>query len=70
MRCGPDTNPTAVSRLGTCITVVLSAKNSEILIDRIAASAVASSVALVEPDPRTLKGFDQPVPVFSVVFRQ
>ncbi|EKS38430.1 cache domain-containing protein [Afipia broomeae] len=45
-----------------------SANNSEILIDRIAASAVASSVPLVELDPRTLKGFDEPVPVFSVVF--
>lgn len=44
-----------------------SAKDSEVLIDRIAASAVASSVTLVELDARTLKGFDQPVPVFAVV---
>lgn len=43
-----------------------SAANSQILIDRTAADAVGSSVPLVELDARTLKGFDQPVPVFSV----
>ncbi|MGO4736019.1 adenylate/guanylate cyclase domain-containing protein [Bosea sp. 2KB_26] len=45
-----------------------SARDSEILIDRAAARAVGSSVPLVELDPRSLKGFDQPVPVFAVVF--
>lgn len=44
-----------------------SAQDSEILIDRVAARAVESSVPLVALDARTLKGFDQPVPVFSVV---
>jgi class 3 adenylate cyclase len=44
-----------------------SAENSQILIDRAAAYAVGSRVPLVELDARTLKGFDQPVPVFSVV---
>lgn len=44
-----------------------SADDSEILIDRFAARAVASSVPLVELDARVLKGFDQPVPVFAVV---
>jgi class 3 adenylate cyclase len=46
-----------------------SAGDSQILIDRAAADAVGSSVPLVELDARTLKGFDQPVPVFSVVLR-
>ncbi|MGO4671514.1 adenylate/guanylate cyclase domain-containing protein [Bosea sp. 2YAB26] len=45
-----------------------SARDSEILIDRVAARAVGSSVPLAELDPRSLKGFDQPVPVFAVVF--
>jgi class 3 adenylate cyclase len=44
-----------------------SADDSEILIDRVAACAVGSSVPLVELDARTLKGFDQPVPVFAAV---
>jgi class 3 adenylate cyclase len=44
------------------------ARDSEILIDRVAARAVGSSVPLAELDPRSLKGFDQPVPVFAVVF--
>ena len=44
-----------------------SAEDSEILIDRIAANAIGSSVPLVELDARVLKGFDQPVPVFAVV---
>jgi class 3 adenylate cyclase len=42
-----------------------SAEDSEILIDRVAACAVGSSVPLVELDARPLKGFDQPVPVFA-----
>ena len=46
-----------------------SAQDSEILIDRVAASAVGSRMPLVELDARTLKGFDQPVPVFSVVIQ-
>ncbi|GAU83001.1 adenylate/guanylate cyclase domain-containing protein [Bosea sp. BIWAKO-01] len=45
-----------------------SARDSEILIDRVAARAVGSSVPLAELDPRSLKGFDRPVPVFAVVF--
>ncbi|MET0445165.1 MAG: adenylate/guanylate cyclase domain-containing protein [Pseudorhodoplanes sp.] len=44
-----------------------SAKDHQILIDRTAADAVGSSVPLVELDARSLKGFDQPVPVFAVV---
>lgn len=44
-----------------------SAEDSEILIDRVAASAIGSSVPLVERDARALKGFDQPVPVFAAV---
>ncbi len=43
-----------------------SAEDSEILIDRVAAGAIGSSVPLVELDARTLKGFDKPVPVFAV----
>lgn len=46
-----------------------SAQDSEILIDRVAASAVGSRMPLVELDARTLKGFDQPVPVFAVVIQ-
>jgi class 3 adenylate cyclase len=42
-----------------------SAKESEILIDRVAAHAVGSKVPLVELDARALKGFDQHVPVFA-----
>jgi adenylate cyclase len=45
-----------------------SAGDSEILIDRVAAQAVGSRVPLVELDARTLKGFDQPVPVFAAIF--
>lgn len=43
-----------------------SAETSEILIDRVAAHAVGSSVPLVELDARVLKGFDERVPVFAV----
>lgn len=43
-----------------------SAEDREILIDRAAAEAIGSSVALVELAPRALKGFDQPVPVFAL----
>ena len=42
-----------------------SAEDSEILIDRVAAHAVGSRVPLVELDARTLKGFDQHIPVFA-----
>ncbi|SEG79891.1 adenylate/guanylate cyclase domain-containing protein [Bosea lathyri] len=44
-----------------------SAEDSEILIDRVAAQAIGSRVPLVELDPRSLKGFDQPVPVFAAI---
>jgi adenylate cyclase len=44
-----------------------SAEDSQILIDRVAAEAVCSSVPLVELNARTLKGFDEPVPVFAIV---
>ena len=44
-----------------------SAENSQILVDRIAALAVGRQMPLVELDARALKGFDEPVPVFSVV---
>ena len=44
-----------------------SADDGEILVDSAAACAVASKVPLVELEPRTLKGFDQPVPVFAAV---
>lgn len=44
-----------------------SAKDSEILVDRVAACAVGSRAPLVELEARTLKGFEQPVPVFGVV---
>lgn len=43
-----------------------SAADSEILIDRVAASAVSPRVPLIELDSRIFKGFDQPVAVFSV----
>jgi class 3 adenylate cyclase len=43
------------------------AEDSQILIDRVAAHAIGSRVPLVELDARTLKGFDQPIPVFAVV---
>ncbi|WP_424630373.1 adenylate/guanylate cyclase domain-containing protein [Bradyrhizobium sp. SYSU BS000235] len=42
-----------------------SAADSEILIDRVAAAAVATRVPLIELDSRTFKGFDQPVAVFA-----
>ncbi|WP_395710026.1 adenylate/guanylate cyclase domain-containing protein [Reyranella sp.] len=42
-----------------------SAEDGEILIDRVAAREVGSKVSLVELDPRKLKGFDQPVPVYA-----
>jgi class 3 adenylate cyclase len=44
-----------------------SAEDSEILVDSIVALAVGLSVELVELRARALKGFDRPVPVFSVV---
>lgn len=47
-----------------------SARDSEILIDRVAAHAVGSRVPLVELDALTLKGFDQPVPAFSAVVQK
>jgi adenylate cyclase len=44
-----------------------SAEDSQILLDRIAADAVRSQVPIAELEPRALKGFDQPIPVFSAV---
>jgi class 3 adenylate cyclase len=44
-----------------------SAEDGEILIDRVAAQAIGSSVPLVELRARALKGFDQPVPVFAPI---
>ncbi|SEP49260.1 Adenylate cyclase, class 3 [Rhodospirillales bacterium URHD0017] len=44
-----------------------SAEDSQILLDRIAADAVRSQVPLAELEPRALKGFDQPIAVFSAV---
>lgn len=44
-----------------------SADDAQILIDRVAAQAIRSRMPLVELNARTLKGFDEPVPVFSVV---
>ena len=43
-----------------------SAADSQILIDRVAAEAVGSTMPLVELNARTLKGFDEPVLVFAV----
>ncbi len=43
-----------------------SADDSQILVDSIAAAAIGSAVPLVALDARTLKGFDEPVPVFAV----
>ena len=42
-----------------------SARNTEVLIDTVAADAVEGRVPLVELDARVLKGFDQPVRVFA-----
>jgi len=42
-----------------------SAEDGEILLDSAAADAIGTSVPLVELAPRTLKGFDRPVPVFA-----
>lgn len=47
-----------------------SAKDFEILVDQVAASAIGSRLSLVELDARAMKGFDQPVPVFSAVIGQ
>lgn len=44
-----------------------SAEDSQILIDCVTADALGSSVPLIELNALTLKGFDQPVPVFSAV---
>jgi len=44
-----------------------SAENSEVLVDSVAAAAVGSRVSLVDLGTRTMKGFDQPVPVFAAV---
>jgi len=46
-----------------------SAEDREILIDRVAAHAIGSSLPLVELHPLALKGFDRPVPVFAPVTR-
>ena len=44
-----------------------SADDAQILIDRVAAHAIRSRMPLVELSARTLKGFDEPVPVFSII---
>jgi len=44
-----------------------SAEDTEVLLDRVVARAVESNVSLIELDPQTLKGFDQPVPVFAAI---
>lgn len=44
-----------------------SADDAQILIDRVAAQAIRSRMPLVELNARALKGFDDPVPVFSVI---
>lgn len=44
-----------------------SARDTEILTDMVVASAVEGRVPLVEQDMRILKGFDQPIKVFSAV---
>lgn len=43
-----------------------SAKDGQILVDRMAAQAVGSAVDLIELEARVLKGFDQRVPIFVV----
>ncbi|CAH1673095.1 adenylate/guanylate cyclase domain-containing protein [Chelatococcus asaccharovorans] len=43
-----------------------SAKDGQILVDRMAAQAVGRAVDLVELEARVLKGFDQRVPIFVV----
>lgn len=42
-----------------------SARNAEILVDMVAAAAVGGRARVVELDARALKGFDEPVRVFS-----
>lgn len=44
-----------------------SARNTEILVDMVAAEAVGGRAPLVELDARALKGFDEPVRVFAAV---
>jgi class 3 adenylate cyclase len=44
-----------------------SAEDSQILVDRFAAEAIGAAVPLVALDALTLKGFDQPVPVFEAL---
>ena len=44
-----------------------SAEDTQILLDRIAAYEVHSEVSVVELEPRLMKGFDQPVPVFAAI---
>jgi class 3 adenylate cyclase len=46
-----------------------SAADGQILVDRVAAHAIGSSLPLVELEARALKGFDQPVRVFAPVAR-
>jgi adenylate cyclase len=42
-----------------------SAQDNQILVDRVAAQAIGSTVPLVELDALVLKGLDEPVPVFA-----
>jgi class 3 adenylate cyclase len=44
-----------------------SADDTEVLIDRVAAEAIGSSLPLVQREALSLKGFDEPVPVFAAV---
>ncbi len=46
-----------------------SAADSEILVDQVAAYAVGARANLIELDARTLKGFEQPIPIFAVYER-
>jgi adenylate cyclase len=42
-----------------------SADDNQILVDQVAAQAIGAKLPLRELDPRALKGFDRPVPVFA-----
>ena len=62
--------PATVGRIGhegRLHYTAVSAEDCQILLDRIAAYEVHSEVPVVELEPRIMKGFDQPVPVFAAV---
>ena len=48
-----------------CVT----AEDTQILLDRVAAYEVHAEVPVVELEPRVMKGFDKPVPVFAITGR-